>query len=145
MWDFHLTTSQLIIHHWLSAESINNHKYIECVKRLLRTFQHILQLQQGGAKRDQNEEDANTLPVGDRLLRQMLLTCAVEGKKSQLCDTTGSSGMEGALDEVWWALIQTSSGSWMDNLLHTFIDFHLFHHLVQGHSTAWSPGLWQHV
>lgn len=56
--------------------------------------------------------------AGDRLLRRRKLVSAVEGRKSQevnqLCDTTGSSGMESALDEVWWLLIRTSSGSWMD-------------------------------
>lgn len=42
--------------------------------------------------------------AGDRLLRRRKLVSAVEGRKSQevnqLCDTTGSSGMESALDEV---------------------------------------------
>lgn len=67
----------------------------------------------------------------------MELVCAVEGKKelevNQLCDTTGSSGMESTLDEVWWPLIQTLLGSWIDNCPHTAFDFHLFYHLVQVH------------
>lgn len=48
------------------------------------------------------KEDTDTLPAGDKLLNG---TCVCSrGEKelevNQLCDTTGSSGMESVLDEV---------------------------------------------
>lgn len=52
---------------------------MDCLKKKVDTnVSSHSPLQQGGAERDGNKEDA--LPAGDRLLR---LVCAVEGKKSR--------------------------------------------------------------
>lgn len=99
-----------------SAErSINNPKHMDCQKKKKRDDCFITFFI--AATRDMKTERCR-YTAGDRLLRRRKLVSAVEGRKSQevnqLCDTTGSSGMESALDEVWWLLIRTSSGSWMD-------------------------------
>lgn len=66
-----------------AERSISNPQSMECLRKLEINVSLHFPLQAGGTKKDGSKEEAHTFPAGAKLLKQMQLVCAVEGKKSQ--------------------------------------------------------------
>lgn len=118
--DFHSTASQLIIYYWLhcafllkAIQTANKHWVPEQKCRWMLHYSLFRNVE--GPERGQRK--AKKQPLSEPATGysdKCNLRVQPRGKKGagdQLSHFTGSSGMESALDEVWWAFLLTLSGN----------------------------------
>ena len=100
---------EFIIDHWLWTSFCRERNILKYIWRRLSSHSSITAPRGHGGEK----------PI--RCTKSRPVTSLLDGESEvkQLCDTTGSSGVESALHWARWVLIQNSSGSWMDDHLHT--------------------------